>query len=92
MEQRLELRASLGTDECVQFINDDVPQLSQKGGDLGSVDDDDRLERLWGDEQDPVRILEQLGLPRARHVAVPAVDRYPKVLAKLVQAIELVID
>jgi hypothetical protein len=46
----------------VHLVDDDVAQSAQDPRDLGAVDDEERLQGLRRDEQDPVGFTEHLGL------------------------------
>jgi hypothetical protein len=67
------LCSAFGSDEVVEFVDHDVPQAVEDRGDPVTFANEQGFERFRCDEQDAVRVPDQLALLTTGDVAVPSV-------------------
>src|SRR3546814_17980617 len=91
MHQRLQLLTALGADEGMKFVDHEELQCAKRCCNGCAFSDQQSFKRLWRDQQHPARTGEKLGLGRGADIAVPRPYRDFEVLAKTLQASELVV-
>src|SRR5262245_58079123 len=89
---RLQLPTSLGVDEGVKLVDDNVGQRSEHMLQFGPAADEQSLQRLWCNQQDSSRRSQDFGLPLSTDIAMPTMYGDVELLAQVFKSLKLVVD
>ena len=86
------LQSPVRSQQRMDFVNDDEPQIRKEGRDFHMLVDHQRFKGFRSDLKYSLRLTHEFSLLRLRHISVPARDRNTGLFTQFIQASELIVD